>query len=151
MKLGKKSFYFTSKALFVLSRKSNFRDLDVQIAWCHQMPKHKTRNTFYWITWEINTVCQWDLASLYHITKRKIFIQKVYKNCNLKTSVRSFCVCEKLSTTSIGKWSFWRKLLRYVSVELTTKGMATTKISLKNLMENHKNCLECEFKKFALK
>ena len=22
---------------------------------CHQMPKHETRNTFYWITWEVNT------------------------------------------------------------------------------------------------
>ena len=84
MKLGKKSFYFTSKALFVLSRKSNFRDLDVQIAWCHQMPKHKTRNTFYWITWEINTVCQWDLASLYHITKEKFLSKKSTKTATWK-------------------------------------------------------------------
>ena len=26
------------------------------LSW-HQMPKHKTRNKFYWITWEVNTVC----------------------------------------------------------------------------------------------
>ena len=51
---GKK--YFTSKALFLsFSRKSKFRILDIQIPWRHQMPKDETRNTFYWITWEINT------------------------------------------------------------------------------------------------
>ena len=35
------------------------------------MPELKTRNTFYWITWEVNTVCQWNLASLCHITIEK--------------------------------------------------------------------------------
>ena len=43
--------------LFSFSRKSNFRMLDIQISWRNQIPKHKTRNTFYWITWEINTMC----------------------------------------------------------------------------------------------
>ena len=38
--------YFSSKALFVL-KKSNFSILDIQIAWHHEMPKHKTRNTFH--------------------------------------------------------------------------------------------------------
>ena len=32
-----------------------------------------------------------------------VFIKKLYKNCNLKTSPRPFCVCKELSTTSIGK------------------------------------------------
>ena len=36
------------------------------------MPKHKTRSTFHWITWEVNIVCQWNLASFCHITKEKI-------------------------------------------------------------------------------
>ena len=35
------------------------------------MPKHRIRNTFYWITWEVNTVCQWNLASLCHTTKEE--------------------------------------------------------------------------------
>ena len=35
------------------------------------MPKHKTRNTFHWITLEVNRVCWWKLASLCHITKEK--------------------------------------------------------------------------------
>ena len=52
----KNAFYFTSKALFVLE-KTNLSILDFQISWCHQMPKHKTRNTFCWITWGVNTVC----------------------------------------------------------------------------------------------
>ena len=40
----KNAFYFTWKALF-------------QFSWCYQMPKHKTRITFYEIPWEVNTVC----------------------------------------------------------------------------------------------
>ena len=43
--------------------------------------------------------------------KRKSFVEKFYKNCGLKTSSRSFCVCKELSTTSIGKWNFCSKLL----------------------------------------
>ena len=35
--------------------------------------------------------------------KRKNFIEKFYQNCGLKTSSRPFCVCEELSTTSVGK------------------------------------------------
>ena len=45
--------------------KSSFRSrenpilkiLDIQISWRHQMPKHEPRNTFYWITWKVDTVC----------------------------------------------------------------------------------------------
>ena len=40
-------------------------------------------------------------------SKRNNFIKKIYKNCGLKTSSRSFCVCKELSTTSTGKWNFW--------------------------------------------
>ena len=38
-------FYFEKFLLF--SRKSKFRILDIKISWNHQMPKYKTRNTFY--------------------------------------------------------------------------------------------------------
>ena len=44
--------------------------------------------------------------------KRKNFMRKFYKNCNQKTSSRPFCVCKELSTASIGKWNFWRKLVK---------------------------------------
>ena len=35
--------------------------------------------------------------------KRKNFIETFYKNYDLKTSSRPYCVCEELSTTPIGK------------------------------------------------
>ena len=56
VKLGKMSFISFQK-LFSFLRKSKFRILDIPISWRYQIPKHKTRNTFYWITWEVNTVC----------------------------------------------------------------------------------------------
>ena len=53
----RRNVFISLQKLFSLSRKSNFRILHFQISWCHQMPKHKTRNTFHWITWEVNAVC----------------------------------------------------------------------------------------------
>ena len=41
---------------------------------------------------------------------KKILIKKFHKICDMKTSCRSFCACKELSTNSIGKWNFWRKL-----------------------------------------
>ena len=70
----------TSIKLFSFSRKSI---LDVQVLWSHKMPKHETRNTFYWITWKVNTVCRWNLASLCYITKEK----SLWKN-STKTASR---------------------------------------------------------------
>ena len=52
----KNVFYFSSKAFFVLE-KINFRNQHFQISWRHQMPKHKTANTFNWIIWGVNTIC----------------------------------------------------------------------------------------------
>ena len=53
----RKMFFIWLQKLFPFSRKSNFRILHFQISWRHQMPKHKTRNAFHWITWKVNTVC----------------------------------------------------------------------------------------------
>ena len=47
----KNVFYFT---LFL--RYLNFKFSDIQMSWWHQMPKHETQNTYYWIIWEVNTV-----------------------------------------------------------------------------------------------
>ena len=49
-------FFISLQKLFLFSQKSNFRNLDSQISWRHEMPKHKTRNVFYWITWEVNSL-----------------------------------------------------------------------------------------------
>ena len=45
----------------------------------------------------------------YHKWKKKI--EKFYKNCDLKTNSRPFCICKVLSTISIGKWNLWSNLL----------------------------------------
>ena len=41
--------------------------------------------------------------------KRKIFIKKFYKNCDLKTSFRLFCVCKELSATPYWKMKFLKQ------------------------------------------
>ena len=81
--LGKMFFISLQKAFSYL-KKSHFSILDFQISWHHQMPNHKTTNTFYWITLEVNMVCWWNLASLCHILK-EIFSSKNYtKNVTWK-------------------------------------------------------------------
>ena len=63
----KEGFCRTRKNVFNFSnqmlRKSKFGIVDIQTSRLYQMPKHKT-NTFYWITWEVYTVCWWYLAIL---------------------------------------------------------------------------------------
>ena len=98
----KKVSYFNSKALFIL-KKSNFSILDNKIAWHHQMPKHKTRNTFLLNNLGSKHSLLMKFGQFMSDYKRKNFIKKFYKNCDLKTSSRFFCVCKELSTTSIGK------------------------------------------------
>ena len=61
------------------------------------MPKHKSRNTFYGITWEVIIVLI-KLGQFMSYYKRK---KKFYRNCDLKIKLRSFCDCKELSTTSI--------------------------------------------------
>ena len=43
----RKNVFISLQKLFSFSRKSNFVILHFQISWRHQMPKHKTRNTFH--------------------------------------------------------------------------------------------------------
>ena len=109
----KKCFLFHFKNSFC-SRENQFWILDIQISWRSKSikPKHKTRNTFHWKTWEVNAVCLWNLTSLYHITKKIIFSKNSAKTATWKlVPDHPFCVCKELSTTSIGKWNFYSKLL----------------------------------------
>ena len=92
-----KVFLFYLKSFF---RSRDNQSLDIQIQWCHEMPMHETRNTFYWTTWEVNTVSYWNFGQFVSYYKRKSFIKKSHKNCDLRTSSRPFCVCKELSTTS---------------------------------------------------
>ena len=52
----RKMFFISLWKLFLFLRYTNFKFSDIQMSWCHQMPKHETRTTFYWITWKVNTV-----------------------------------------------------------------------------------------------
>ena len=56
----RKNVFISLQKLFSFSRESNFRIL-VKLHF-YQMPTQKTRNTFYGITWEVNTVCQWNIS-----------------------------------------------------------------------------------------
>ena len=79
-----KNVFISFQKVFPFSRKSKFRILDIQISWCYQIPKDKTRNRFYWITCKHSLLMKLDQFLPYY--KIKISIKKFYKNCFLKTS-----------------------------------------------------------------
>ena len=50
------------------------------------MPKDETRNTFYWISWKVNTVGN-ALRPVFVILQKKwIYLKTIYKKCGSKTS-----------------------------------------------------------------
>ena len=49
------------------------------MSWRHQMPKHETRNTFYWITWEVRQSGD-EICPAYNITKENFLSKKSMKN-----------------------------------------------------------------------
>ena len=112
MKQGK-MFFISLQKPFSFSRKSNLRILDFQISWRHQISKHKTRNTFYWITWEVNSLLM-EFGQFMSYCKRKKIIKIFCQNCDIKFSSRPFCVCKELSTTPLRKWFFLSELLFYI-------------------------------------
>ena len=61
------------------------------------MPMHKTKNILLNNLGSKNHV-KMKFGQLISYYKRKYFFKKLYKNCNLKTSSWSFCVCKELST-----------------------------------------------------
>ena len=68
------------------------------------MAKHKTRKYISLNNLESkhSLLLKFDQFMSYY--KRKKFIKKFYKKCNLKT------VCKELGTTFIEKWKFWIKV-----------------------------------------
>ena len=97
----RKMVFISLQNLFSFLRKSNFRILHFQISWRHQIPKHKTRNTFHWIKhWSEHSVLMKFRQFLAHY-KRKNVIKNFCKTCGLKTSSRPFYVCKELGTASI--------------------------------------------------
>ena len=58
---------------------------------CYEMPKYKTKNMFYRVTWEVNK----SLASLFYVTKGKSLskiLQKMWpgNECNLYQKITLF-------------------------------------------------------------
>ena len=73
------------------------------------MPKHKTKYILL-NNLENKHSLLMKFVQFVSYYQRKNFIKKFHKKFNLETSSRSFFVYKELSTTSIGKWNFWRKL-----------------------------------------
>ena len=98
----KESTWETRKNVFLFHFKSSFRSrenqiLEFEIFKFHDviLPEHRTRNKFYGITREVNSLLmEFDQFMSYH--KRKRFIRKLYENCSLKTSPRPFYACKEL-------------------------------------------------------
>ena len=78
-KTEKNVFYFTSEAVFILVKIKFLKILGIQYSWYHQMPKHEARNTYYWITLEVNTICWWSLVCLCHIAKENFLLKSCTK------------------------------------------------------------------------
>ena len=94
-----KCFSFHLKS-FLFTRKSNFSVLDIRIS-CHQISKHNKKCILLNnLGSKHSALTKFGQFMSYY--KRKDFIKKFYKNCDLKTSPRPICVCKDLSTTSIG-------------------------------------------------
>ena len=128
-------FFVSLQKLFSFSRKSNFRILDNQVSWRHQMPKHKTRNTFCWTTWEISSLLM-KFGQFVSYYKRKNFIKKFHKNFDLETSSMPFCVYKELSTTSTGKWNLKQATyIRYTLAKLSKFFQISTQISSDSFLQ----------------
>ena len=85
-----KIFFISVQKLFLFSRKWDFRILDFQISWHHEMPKHEKRNTFYWIIWKINKVCSWNLDSICHSPKQIVSWKNSTKTAAWKLALGPF-------------------------------------------------------------
>ena len=102
----RKNVFISLQKLFSFSRKSNFRILDILVSLRHQVPKHKTRNTFFWLTWEITQSVN-EIWPVHVISQKKKIYQKIpQKICDAKTSSRPFWACKKLSTTLLENDNF---------------------------------------------
>ena len=104
---NRKIVLISLQKLFWLLRYSKFWILQSWIiSWRHQMPQHKTRNTFYWTTLEGNIVWYWNLVC-YFIIARCFFLKK---NCQsvAKTCHRPISIFKESSVNSNLRMSaFW--------------------------------------------
>ena len=84
--ISKREHLWNKEKCFLFHFESSFRSWDNQILTfqifkCHDVIKYPSINTkhIYWITWEVKTVWQWNLASLSYY-KIKFFFKNSVKN-----------------------------------------------------------------------
>ena len=127
MKLGK--MFFTSfQKLFSFSRKSNFRNLFIQILWFHQMPNHKTRDTFYWITGEVNSLLM--KYGQFFILKTKQKHQKKFAKTAAWKLVPGLLCLQRIKHNLYWKMTFlnWATYIWYVVAKLSKFVKISTQI-----------------------
>ena len=124
----------TRKNVFLFYFESFFRSWDNQILTfqifkCHDVIKCLSMNqeTFYWITWEVNRVWEWNLASVCDNTKKTI--KKFYEKCDLETSPGLFIFSVKRNRRRSAYW--FGQILILLLFHIQYKWLAS-KISFSN-------------------
>ena len=130
-------FFISLQNIFPFFRKSNFSILHFQISWRYQMPKHKTRNTFHWITWEVNTICSWNLASLCNPVKEKILSKNSEETAVWKLVPGPFVFAKNYKHSFYWKMKFLKKAtyVRYVIAKLSKFSQISMLTSLDSFLQ----------------
>ena len=92
--------------------------------------KHKTRNTIYWITWEVHTVCKWNLASLCYITKEKKY-QKIVQKLGPESYSQALSCLRRIRHSLYWEIIFLKQAIsiRYVIAKLSKSVKISLQIS----------------------
>ena len=85
----RKMFLILHQNICSLSRNPKFRILDIQILWRHQMPRHKTGNTFYWIMWKVSSLLM-KYGQFISYYKRRYLIKNYTKTASWKLVLGPF-------------------------------------------------------------
>ena len=115
------SLFISLQKLFSFSRKSDIRILDIQISWRHQMPKNKTRNTFYWLMWEINSPSMKFGQYMWHYNKKKKISIFITKTAIWKLVLSPFVFAKNNAQTLLENEMFETSYLYYICNSKTIK------------------------------
>ena len=106
----KKSFLFHLKDSFFHSWDNQIFS-DIWMSWRHQIPKHETRNIFYWITWEVNIFWWCNLAGLCNITKENFLSKNSMKTVTWKLAPGPFQFSKNPLKRNMRRWWFGQILI----------------------------------------
>ena len=122
--MSKREHFWDEKKCYLFHFGSSFCSWDnqimtFQISWHHKMPKHKTRNTFLWITWKVNTVyfplCQLGQILIVLLINLSSLLSK-YRRCAKKNkrAWTSFQIAVFVEFShSFFPWIIWNKLAKF--------------------------------------